>query len=81
MQLLGCAVISQLKLADSSKLFIVDLTVGSQFLQLELNILKCSVMTDDEKMQISSLLCTKEKPIILKIVNIVKQARVNYCGC
>ena len=34
----------------------------------------------DVKKQISSLLCTKEESIILKFVNIVKQAGVNDCG-
>ena len=37
-------------------------------------------VAEDVKMQISSILCTKEKSIILKFVNIVKQAGVNDCG-
>ena len=37
-------------------------------------------IAEDVKMQISSLLCTIEKSIILKFVNTVKQAGVNDCG-
>ena len=40
-----------------------------------------STVAEDVKLQISSLLCSKEESIILEFVNLVKQSGVMIAGC
>ena len=55
-------------------------TIGTKHPEVRLYDSLLLTVAEDVKKQISSLFCTKEESIILKFVNIVKQAGVNDCG-